>query len=272
MSDLFKAVLLGIVEGLTEFLPVSSTGHLILVMPLLGVNERAPPWNTFLFLVQIGAILAVIVYFGRTLIGDLVADAGRPMTQRLAFKIAAAFLPAAVIGLLLDDVMERYLEHPLPIAAALIVGAVAMEWIESRHRAGPIERMEDVSLRHAVWIGLAQCISIVPGTSRSMATIFGGMWAGLRPAVAARFSFYLAIPTLCAAGGYRLLKHWRELRAEHAAVLTVGFVTSFVVALFVVDGFMTYIQRRRLRLFAAYRVGLGLLVIAALLAGWIPGS
>lgn len=269
MIDVLKAVVLGVIEGLTEFLPVSSTGHMILAMPLLGIDETQQPWKAFLFFVQIGAIVAVIVYFGRSLVHDLLGDFHRPWRDRLIVKLAAAFLPAAVIGKLFNDAMERYLEHPLPVAIALIVGAGVMEWIERGHREGPTERIDAVTLRQAVLIGLAQCVSMIPGTSRAMATIFGGLLVGLRPVVAARFSFYLAIPTLCAAGAYRLLKHRDELRPEDASVLGVGFATAFVVAMLVVDGFMQYIARRRMRPFAVYRAALGVAVIGAIGAGWI---
>lgn len=268
MTDLIRGVILGVIEGLTEFLPVSSTGHLILAMPLLGIEEHVPPWNSFLFLVQVGAILAVVLYFWRPLWQAALAAPTRGWSNHLVAKLLIAFIPAAVVGLLLDDWMERHLEKPLPIALALILGAAVMEWIERGHRQGATASIEDVTWKQALGVGLAQCVSIVPGTSRSMATIMGGLLVGMRPDTAAVFSFYLAIPTICAAGAYRLLKHYRDLRSEDAMVLGAGFATAFIVALLVVDGFMRFVRRRRLRAFAIYRVILGAAILAALYGGW----
>jgi len=295
MIDVIKAAILGVIEGLTEFLPISSTGHMILAEPLLRIDKDAPPWQAFLYFIQIGAILAVIVYFWRRLWRELfrwpaarprtTAEAGagggppllrkprgvkgffdrlssRPIANHLATKLLVAFLPAAIVGLALHKTLEKHLEKPVPIAVALIVGAVAMEWIERGHRKGATVSVEDVSLGQALAIGVAQCISIIPGTSRAMATIMGGMLVGLQPATAAVFSFYLAIPTLIAAGGFSLFKHRHELHRNEATLLGVGFATAFVVALLVVEGFMRYVQTRRLRPFAIYRVLLGSVVLA----------
>jgi len=305
MSDVIKAAILGVIEGLTEFLPVSSTGHMILAEPLLHIEKDAPPWQAFLYFIQIGAILAVIVYFWRKLWHEMFqwptavrqpppapvgASGGRmppklkrrgimgffdrlsrrPLANHLATKLLVAFLPAAVVGLALHTTLEKHLERPVPIALALIVGAGAMEWIERGHRQGKTVRVEDVTLRQAFLIGIAQCVSIIPGTSRSMATIMGGMLVGLQPAVAAVFSFYLAIPTLIAAGGYSLFKHRAQLHSNEALLLGVGFVTAFVVALLVVEGFMRFVQHHRLRPFAIYRVILGAVVLLAWKLGWMP--
>lgn len=262
MSDYLSAVILGIVEGLTEFLPVSSTGHMILVQPLLGVDDTAARWRVFLFVVQLGAILAVVAYFWR----DLWRRTFHPRTKRwqdhLLVKLVAAMIPTGVLGLLLDSFMEAHLLAPLPVAAALIVGAVAIELIDRRfRREGPME-LEDVPLRKCVAIGALQCLAMWPGTSRSGATIMGGMVLGLTPRVAAEFSFYLAIPTMLAAAGKQFIDYRHDLSRDGLGVILVGTVVSFVVALAVVAWFMRYVRTKRFTPFAIYRVVLGVVVLA----------
>jgi len=265
VDDSLAAVILGIIEGLTEFLPISSTGHMIVAMPALGVNADAPHWKAFLYFVQIGAILAVIVYFWRSLWRHLLARPTAGWSSHLATKIVVGTVPAGIIGLTLDEFMEQYLEKPVPVAIALIVGAAAMWLIERARPGGRVERVEDISLSQAAWIGLAQCVSVVPGTSRAMATIMGGMLVGLKARAAAEFSFYLAIPTLCGAGLLRLWKHRAEIDAGSAGLLGLGFTVSFVVALLVVAAFMRYLRTRPLWPFALYRVVLG----ATVLVWWL---
>lgn len=263
MGELWAAVVLGIIEGLTEFLPVSSTGHMILAMPHLRIDDRAPPWPAFLYFIQIGAILAVVIYFWRSIWRHLLAPPSAGWSTHLATKLAVGLVPGAVAGLALDDVMERWLERPTPVAIALIVGGAAM-WAIERWRPGErTASIEEISLAQAAWIGLAQCVAVIPGTSRAMATIMGGILAGLRPRVAAEFSFYLAIPTLCGAGLLRVWKHRAELDAASAGLLGLGFSVSFVVALLVVAAFMHYLRTRPLWPFAVYRVLLGAAVLIA---------
>jgi undecaprenyl-diphosphatase len=266
VSDAIRAIILGIVEGLTEFLPISSTGHLILTMPCLGIDETQPPWPVFLYFIQIGAILAVVVYFWRRLWRQVFTRPTAGLGSHIIAKLLVAMIPAAIAGPLLDPIMERYLEKPIPVAAALIVGAAVMVLIERRcSRPSPM-KIEEVSLKQALMVGLSQCFAVIPGTSRAMATIMGGILFGLSPAVAAEFSFYLAIPTLCGAGLLRIVKHRAEITGESTAILGLGFSVSFVVALLVVAAFMRYIQTRKLWPFAIYRVGLGLAVLVWWLA------
>lgn len=262
MGDTFRAAILGIIEGLTEFLPVSSTGHMILAMPLLGVDGVSAPWPSFLYFIQTGAILAVVIYFFRPLLRQTLTKPVRGLHEHLFTKLFVAMIPAAVIGLPLDDIMEKYLEKPMPVAVALIVGGGLMVLIERRFRKTTGPRIEDVTLRQAFLVGLAQCVAIIPGTSRSMATIMGGLMVGLPGAVAAEFSFYLAIPTLLGAGVVRIVKHWGSLTGEHTQILLVGFAVSFVVAWAVVAVFMRYIQTRPLWPFAIYRGILGVAVLS----------
>lgn len=260
---MIQAAILGIIEGLTEFLPVSSTGHMIIAMPMLGVDSTQNPWPAFLYFIQIGAIGAVIIYFWRKLWRQTFTKPTGGIKNHLVLKLLVGIVPAAAIGLPLNDYAEYYLEKPLPVAVALVLGAILMIVIERRYRKQTGPKIEDVTLRHAFFIGLAQCVAIIPGTSRAMATIMGGLMVGLPAATAAEFSFYLAIPTICGAGIVRLMKDRSALTADNALLLGIGFVVSFVVAWVVIAAFMRYIQTKTLEPFAYYRIALGLAVV-----GW----
>ncbi|RMF84340.1 MAG: undecaprenyl-diphosphate phosphatase [Planctomycetota bacterium] len=261
MSDTFRAVILGIVEGLTEFLPVSSTGHMILVEPLLGIDDAAPVWRVFLFVSQFAAILAVVLYFFRDLWRRTFRPAVGGWQNHILTKLFVAMIPTGILGALFDDLMETYLLNPPVVAVALIVGAIAIELIERNFRRTGGMTLEDVTLRQALAIGALQCLAMVPGTSRSGATIMGGMVLGLTPAVAAEFSFYLAIPTMLAASLKQLFDYYHLLKIEHVGVILVGSAVSFVVALAVVAWFMAYVRKYRFRPFAIYRVILGVIVL-----------
>ncbi len=260
MDDLLRAVGLGVVEGLTEFLPISSTGHLILARPLLGIRGDEEPWPAFLYFVQIGAILAVLVHFFRPLWRQTFQPSAGGLRNHVLIKIAVGTLPGAAAGLTLDDVMERYLEWEVPVAIALVLGAAAIILIERRYRTTEGPGIERVTLRQAFLVGLAQCLAIIPGTSRSMATIMGGLMVGLPPATAAEFSFYLAIPTLLGAGILRVIKR-PEALGNHFPIMAMGFAVAFLVAWAVVAGFMRYVQSRSFTPFAVYRTILGLVVL-----------
>jgi len=200
VSEILQAVILGIIEGLTEFLPVSSTGHMLLAMGPLDIDPQAQLWRAFLYFIQIGAILAVVVYFWRKLWRQTFSRPDGGMKNHIIVKLVVGMLPAAAIGIPLNDLADEYLGTPVPMAVALIVGAVVMVLIERRYRRETGPKIEDVSLGQAFGVGLAQCVSIIPGTSRSMATIMGGLMVGLPASTAAEFSFYLAIPTICGRG------------------------------------------------------------------------
>jgi undecaprenyl-diphosphatase len=260
VNDLLRTIILGIIEGLTEFLPVSSTGHLILAMPCLSIDAEQAPWPAFLYFIQIGAIAAVVICFRRRLWRQVVSKPANGWSNHLLVKLVIATIPAAVVGLPLNAWVEAHLEKPLPVAVALIIGAGVMVLIERRYRRPTGPTVEQITVRQALFIGLAQCVSIIPGTSRAMATIMGGMLVGLPAATAVEFSFYLAIPTLCGAGVVRLLKDWADLSAAGGAVLAVGFGVSLVVAWLVVAGFHRYVQTRSMYPFAVYRVVLGVIV------------
>ncbi len=258
-----EAIWLGIVEGLTEYLPVSSTGHLILLSAFLGQNEEASA--AFDIVIQLGAILAVLWHYRRLLYARLVGTLSRDaLSTRLWAALALGFLPAAAAGLLLRKWIKAHLFGPVPVAAALVVGGVVMIAVERRrHAGGTIGAigLEHVTPRRAFAIGAAQCFALWPGMSRSMSTIIGGQLAGLSTATAAEFSFLLGLPTLGAATLYEAYKSRDVLLVPGGtAALGVGLVVSFVVAWLVIAAFIRYLQRRGLEPFGWYRIALGALV------------
>jgi undecaprenyl-diphosphatase len=268
---LLDAVLMGVIEGLTEFLPVSSTGHLILVGDRLGQNTEAG--KTLEIVIQLGAVLAVVVYY-RARLGRLAAGIFRrdPDAIRLTGALLLAFVPAAVLGLLFHEPIERLLFRPAPVAGALIVGGVVMIAVEAlRRRRAKLgdDGLEKVTLRRSIAIGLGQGLSLWPGSSRSMTTIVAAEMAGLSPSTAADFSFLLAIPTLGAATIYKLAKDYKTIASTPgaASALAVGLVVSFVVALLVISAFLRYLKRFGLTPFGIYRIALGILVLALLGVG-----
>lgn len=266
---LLIALLLGIVEGVTEYLPVSSTGHLVLAGHLLGLSDDDPATSSFDIVVQLGAILAVVAHY-RVLLADCVRGlaAREPVSLRLFAALAVAFFPAAVVGLLFRKAIKAHLFGPLPVAIALFVGGVAMiaiERVRARRGATGVEGLEQVTLRRALAIGVGQCFSLWPGTSRSMCTIVAGQLAGLSTGTAAEFSFLLALPTLGAATLYEAYKG-RHLLAEHVggASMTLGLVVSFVVAWAVIATFLRYLKKHGLEPFGWYRVILAVVVFRML--------
>jgi undecaprenyl-diphosphatase len=261
----FDALLLGILEGITEFLPVSSTGHLILLSEHLGHNDTAA--KTLEIVIQLGAVLAVVVYYRAKLAGLLRGVVRRdPASLRLALALAIAFVPAAVTGLLLHKIIKELLFGPGPVAVALIVGGVAMIVIESLRRTRKGEQLdgtEHITPRRALTIGLAQCLSLWPGASRSMTTIVGGQLSGLSTGAAAEFSFLLSIPTLGAATIFDLAKNGRALLEAPGGLiaLSVGLGSAFIVAILVIAAFLRYLRRFGLIPFGAYRIVLGIAVL-----------
>ncbi len=262
------AALLGVVEGVTEFLPVSSTGHLVLTSHLLGQHDEAT--KTFEVVIQLGAILAVVVHY-RRLLAERVAGLVRrdPAALRLAVAIAAAFVPTAVAGLLLRKVIKAYLFGPAPVAIALVAGGLVMivgERALAKRTAPEIARLEEVDARKGFLIGCAQCFALWPGTSRSMCTLLAGRFAGIDARTSAEFSFLLAIPVMGAATALDLYKGGRALFASADArlALAVGFVTSFVVAWAAIGWFLAFLRRRGLETFGWYRIAIGIAVFLVL--------
>jgi undecaprenyl-diphosphatase len=256
---LLKAFILGIVEGATEFLPVSSTGHLIIVGDLLQFDSERD--NVFKILIQLGAILAICWEY-RARLGHVVTNVREPASVRLFINIALAFLPAAILGFLFHDFIKDYLFSPLTVAGALIVGGFAILLIEKFKPAPDTPTIDDVDWKHALKIGLAQSLALFPGFSRAAATILGGVMFGLSRKAAAEFSFFLAIPVMFAATAYDLYKNWYLLHANDLPVFAVGFVTAFVSALIMVRGLLKFISNHDFRFFAWYRIVFGVIVLA----------
>jgi undecaprenyl-diphosphatase len=256
--QLLHAVILGIVEGLTEFLPVSSTGHLIIVADLLDfTGERA---KTFEIFIQLGSILGVVWLYRDKVLGML-GHPQRPAARRLLLNLLIAFLPAAVAGLLLHGHIKAYLFDPLTVATALIVGGVLILIIERRDHAEGIASLDALRPLDALKVGLAQMLALFPGVSRAGATIMGGLLAGLSRTTATEFSFFLAMPTMFAATLYDLYKSYPLLRLGDALMLGVGFVTAFLTAMMVVKALLVYVGRHDFRVFGYYRIVFGALVL-----------
>lgn len=255
---LFSAVILGIVEGLTEFLPVSSTGHLIIVGDLIGfTGERA---KTFEIFIQLGSILGVVWHY-RAKVRQVAFHARRPVERRFIGNLLIAFLPAAIVGLLTHSYIKAHLFSPFTVAIALIAGGVVILLIERLVGSGRVTKLDDMRPAQAFYIGLAQMFSLVPGVSRAGATIMGGLLSGLSRTAAAEFSFFLAIPTMFSATLYELAKSIGHLQPQDIGLFALGFVTAFVTALIVVRVFLAFIGRHTFAPFAWYRIGFGALVL-----------
>ena len=258
---LLIAIVLGIVEGITEFLPVSSTGHLILAGSLLGfTGEKA---NVFHIAIQTGAILAVIGIYWSRLRGTATSLTRSAVSRRFVRNVAIAFAPAVALGLLFGDLVQSYLFNPVAVAAALVLGGVIILWVERwrRHPEPRVTGVDDMTAADALKIGLFQCVALLPGTSRSGATIIGGMVSGLSRPAATDFSFYLAIPTLIGAGIYSLYKDWALLVPSDIPVFLVGLVVSFLSAWLVVRWLLRYVATHDFVPFAWYRIGFGALIL-----------
>lgn len=261
---LLQAFVLGIVEGLTEFLPVSSTGHLIIASELVGFAETTGS-DTFVVAIQAGAILAVCWYYRARIMAILNGLFSSPKQQRLAVNTIVAFLPAAVIGVLVAGFIKSYLFNPVTVAAALVVGGLLILWIE-KHAEGKMPRvreMDDMTWKDALAVGFMQCLAMIPGTSRSGATIIGGLVLGLSRRAATEFSFFLSIPTIFGATAYDLWKARETLSLENWGPLLMGTVVSFVSALLVVHWLLRYVSRHDFRAFGWYRIIFGLVILVA---------
>jgi undecaprenyl-diphosphatase len=265
---LLKALILGVVEGLTEFLPISSTGHLVIVSQLLGMTDETT--KVFLIVIQTGAMLAIVweyrERFARTLMGI-----GRdPVATRFVVNLFVAFLPAAVLGLAFGKLIKARLFNGVAVATAFIVGGLIILWVERRERGrARIESVDEMTPVDALKVGIAQAFALIPGTSRSGATIIGGMLFGLSRKAATEFSFFLAVPTLIAAGAYDLLKHRDLLSAADIPVFGVGLIAAFVSAFVCVRWLIRYIATHDFTIFAWYRIVFGALLLFTAYAGLI---
>jgi undecaprenyl-diphosphatase len=264
---LLKALILGIVEGLTEFLPISSTGHLILVGDLLGFNDDKG--KVFEIVIQTGAMFAVIWEYRVKFAGVLRGLGSDPAARRFVANVVIAFLPAAILGLLFASHIKALLFKPVPVATAFIVGGLVILWAERRQHRITVESVDDMTWRDALKIGCAQAFALIPGTSRSGATIIGGLLFGLSRRAATEFSFFLAVPTLIGAGVHDLYKHRAVLEAGDFGMLAVGMVASFVSAFLCVRWLLRYISHHDFSIFAWYRIVFGALVLFTAYTGLV---
>jgi len=267
---LLKAAILGIVEGLTEFLPISSTGHLILAGDLLDFNDEKG--KVFEIVIQFAAILAVCWEFRAkiaTVVGGLSSERA---ARHFVTNLMIAFMPAALLGLLFASKIKQYLFAPVPVALAFIVGGLFILWAEKRDHKISVASVEDMSWKDALKVGCCQALALIPGTSRSGATIIGGLFFGLSRRAATEFSFFLAIPTLFAATLYEVVKYRHLFHAEDISMFAVGSITSFISAFLCVRWLLRYISHHDFTVFAWYRIVFGLVVLATAYSGVVSWS
>ncbi|MCO7571901.1 undecaprenyl-diphosphate phosphatase [Pseudomonas chlororaphis] len=262
-----QALILGIVEGLTEFLPISSTGHQIIVADLLDFGgERAMAFN---IIIQLGAILAVVWEFRRKIFDVVLGLPTQPKAQRFTVNLLIAFLPAVVLGVIFADLIHAYLFNPITVATALVVGGIIMLWAERRQHQVHAETVDDITWKDALKVGCAQCLAMIPGTSRSGSTIIGGLLFGLSRKTATEFSFFLAMPTMVGAAVYSGYKYRHLFQPDDFPVFAIGFVTAFIFAMIAVKGLLKFIASHSYAAFAWYRIAFGLLILATWQFGWV---
>lgn len=260
--SIIEAIVIAIVEGLTEFLPISSTGHMIITEKIMRVEDND---FTKLFTVgiQLGAILAVVVLYWKKFIDF--------KSWHFYLKLLIAVIPALVLGFIFSDKIDSLLESSLTVAITMIAGGIVLLFIDNVFNAPKIETEEQISFPKAFIIGLWQCIAMIPGVSRSAASIIGGMQQSLTRKLAAEFSFFLAVPTMAAATGYKLLKGYKTLNTEHIKLLAVGNVVAFIVAMLAIKFFIGFLQKNGFKLFGYYRIIGGIILLVLILAGYIKG-
>ncbi|ANC02952.1 MULTISPECIES: undecaprenyl-diphosphate phosphatase [Pseudomonas] len=263
----FQAIILGIVEGLTEFLPISSTGHQIIVADLIDFGgERAMAFN---IIIQLGAILAVVWEFRSKIFEVVFGLSSQPRARRFTANLLIAFLPAVVLGVLFADLIHEYLFNPITVAVALVVGGFIMLWAERRDHRIEVDHVDDMRWSHALKVGLVQCLAMIPGTSRSGSTIIGGLLFGLSRKAATEFSFFLAMPTMVGAAVYSGYKYRDLFQPADLPVFAIGFVVSFIFAMIAVRALLKFIANHSYAVFAWYRIAFGLLILATWQFGWV---
>ncbi|MGJ4951149.1 undecaprenyl-diphosphate phosphatase [Bradyrhizobium sp. HKCCYLS20291] len=266
MSDTLRAVLLGIVEGVTEFLPVSSTGHLLLAERFFGLGEDGF-WKSFAILIQLGAILAIVALYFFKLYRVAIGALTNPDDRRFIIGVLIAFLPAVIIGLIAGKYIKALLFDPWVVCFSLIVGGAILLWVDQIDLKPREHDATRYPLMMYLWIGVAQCLAMIPGVSRSGSTIVAAMLLGGDKRSAAEFSFFLAIPTMVGAFVYDFYKSRAEMTADHLGLIAIGFVVSFITAMIVVKVFLDYVTRHGFMLFAWWRVIVGTLGLIALALG-----
>lgn len=255
-----QALILGVVEGITEFLPISSTGHQIIVADLIGFGgERAMAFN---IIIQLGAILAVIWEYRQKILHTLFSLPRERQAQRFSGNLLIAFMPAVVLGVIFADAIHRYLFNPITVAAALVVGGMVMLWAERRTHSVHAETVDEMRWSDALKVGFAQCLAMIPGTSRSGATIIGGLLFGLSRKAATEFSFFLAMPTMVGAAVYSAYKYREMFEPADLPIFAIGFIASFIFAMIAVRALLKFIGNHSYAMFAWYRIGFGLLILA----------
>jgi len=254
-------------RGLTEFLPVSSTGHLILVGQLLGFNDDKG--KVFEIAIQFAAILAVVWEYRARLAHTLTSITSEPLSQRLAINLIVAFMPAAILGFLFLKQIKQYLFNPIVVASAFIIGGFLILWAERREHVIHAESVDDMTWKDALKVGFAQALAMIPGTSRSGATIIGGLFFGMSRRAATEFSFFLAIPTMFAATLYDVYKNRDLFSVDDTALFAVGGTVSFISAFFAVRGLIHFISRHDFTVFAWYRIAFGIIVLVSAQMGWV---
>ncbi|STZ76646.1 undecaprenyl-diphosphate phosphatase [Bergeriella denitrificans] len=265
---LFKALILGIIEGLTEFLPISSTGHLIVFGDLLNFHSNG---KVFEIAIQLGAVLAVIFEY-RKRFTDIIGGIGRDRrANRFVLNLAVAFVPAAVVGLLFSKQIKLYLFNPITVAAMLVLGGFFILWVEKRQtrKAPKVTSVDDMRPRDALVVGCAQIFALIPGTSRSGSTIMGGMLWGLERKTATEFSFFLAVPMMVAATAYDVLRHYKLFTLQDIGLIAVGFVAAFISGLLAVKALLKFVATKNYVPFAYYRIAFGGLILLTWLMGWV---
>lgn len=268
LFEIIKAILYGIVEGVTEWLPVSSTGHMILFEEILPMDVTPKFWNVFLVVIQLGAILAVVLLYWNKIFPFNFKNKNRPLIRydimNLWGKIIVACIPAAIVGVLFDDILEEYLYNSIVVATMLVLVGVAFLFIENKnkHKRARVMTLQDLSYKDAVIIGAFQLIAaIFPGTSRSGATILGGLMIGVSRTIAAEFTFFLAIPVMFGASLLKIVKFGLAFTGTEIAILLTGMVVAFIVSILVIRFLMSYIKKHDFKVFGWYRIVLGIIVL-----------
>lgn len=268
--DILKVIILSLVEGLTEFIPVSSTGHMIIVDKFLKLSDNQSFVNAFEIIIQLGAILAVVVYFWYKLwpfSKGLTKAQSRGIILKW-IKIIIAVLPAVVLGLLFDDIIDKYLFNVTVVASMLVFYGIVLIWVENGKRGnGGISTVKDIPISKLIGIGLFQCLAMIPGTSRSAVTIIGGVLLGLNRVLATEFSFFLAVPTMLGATLLKIVKMGAKLTGYEWMLIALGFVLSFIFAYIVIKVFMNYIKKHNFKIFGYYRIILGIAVFILYFTG-----
>jgi len=266
MSDSVRAVILGVVEGITEFLPVSSTGHLLLAERFFDLGQGSF-WNSFTVLIQLGAILAILALYFTKLSRIALGMFSNADDRRFVIGVLLAFLPAVIIGLSAGKYIKEMLFNPWVVCFTLIVGGAVLLWVDQLDHKPRLHDATKFPLLTYLWIGCAQCLAMIPGVSRSGASIVAAMLLGADKRAAAEFSFFLAIPTMVGAFAYDFYKNRAEMTSDHLGIVAIGFVVSFITAIVVVKSFLSYVTRHGFALFAWWRVIVGTLGLVALALG-----